>query len=58
MQHTAEGEYTTKQIEDFCKNHHAEIDDWKKTVENMYLPQDGLFQNVVGTTNTSEKQNE
>jgi len=57
MQHTADGEYTTKQIEDFCKNIHAEINDWKKTVKNMYLPQGWPFLKCCGTTDTSWKSN-
>ena len=43
MQHTEDGEYTTKQIEDFHKNIHMEFSDWKKTVKNVYLPQGWPF---------------
>ena len=57
MQHTANGEYTTKQIKDFCKNVHVEINKWKKMVKDMYYLKDGLFQKVCGTTNTSQKNN-
>ena len=43
MQHITDGEYTTKQIEDFHKNVFTKIEEWKKTVEDMYLPQGQPF---------------